>query len=52
MEFYQILSALSSVIDRLNLPANEKDALKTVVSLLGRLLGGAGGGQQDVPQAA
>jgi hypothetical protein len=50
--FSQILSALSSVIDRLNLPANEKDALKTVVSLLGRLLGGAGGGQQDVPQAA
>nr|ANU04573.1 type III effector NopE [Bradyrhizobium sp.] len=50
--FSQILSALSSVIDRLNLPANEKDALKTVVSLLGRLLGGAGGDQQDVPQAA
>lgn len=50
--FSQILNALSSVIDRLNLPANEKDALKTVVSLLGRLLGGAGGGQQDVPQAA
>ena len=50
--FDQILSALSSLIGRLNLPQNEKDALTTVVSLLGRLLGGAGGGQQDVPQAA
>jgi hypothetical protein len=40
------------LIGRLNLPQNEKDALTTVVSLLGRLLGGAGGGQQDVPQAA
>jgi hypothetical protein len=50
--FDQIMSALSSLIGRLNLPQNEKDALTTVVSLLGRLLGGAGGGQQDVPQAA
>nr|ANU04572.1 type III effector NopE [Bradyrhizobium sp.] len=50
--FDQILSALSSLIGRLNLPQNEKDALATVVSLLGRLLGGAGGGQQDIPQAA
>ena len=54
--FGQILSMLSSLIDRLNLPQNEKDALKTVVSLLGRLLGGAGegqgNGQQDIPQAA
>jgi Domain of Unknown Function (DUF1521) len=50
--FDQIMNALSSLIGRLNLPQNEKDALTTVVSLLGRLLGGAGGGQQDVPQAA
>jgi hypothetical protein len=50
--FDQIMSALSSLIGRLNLPQNEKDALTTVVSLLGRLLGGAGGGQQDIPQAA
>ncbi|WOH53614.1 hypothetical protein [Bradyrhizobium sp. sBnM-33] len=50
--FDQILSTLSSLVDRLNLPPNEKDALKTVVSLLGRLLGGEGGGQQDLSQAA
>ena len=50
--FDQIMSALSSLIGRLNLPQNEKDALTTVVSLLGRLLGGAGGGQLDVAQAA
>jgi hypothetical protein len=51
--FGQILSMLSSLIDRLNLPPNEKDALKTVVSLLGRLLGGAGdSGQQEAPQMA
>ena len=50
--FDQIMSALSSLIGRLNLPQNEKDALTTVVSLLGRLLGGAGGGQQDIQQAA
>ena len=50
--FDQILSTLSSLVDRLNLPQNEKDALKTVVSLLGRLLGGADGGQQDLSQAA
>jgi Domain of Unknown Function (DUF1521) len=49
--FGQIMSMLSSLIDRLNLPQNEKDALKTVVSLLGRLLGGAGDQQQD-PQTA
>jgi Domain of Unknown Function (DUF1521) len=50
--FDQIMSALSSLIGRLNLPQNEKDALTTVVSLLGRLLGGAGGGQHDISQAA
>jgi hypothetical protein len=50
--FGRILNMLSSLVDRLNLPANEKDALKTVVSLLGRLLGGAGGEQPQVPQAA
>ncbi|MDQ8726898.1 DUF1521 domain-containing protein [Bradyrhizobium sp. LHD-71] len=49
--FQQIMSTLSSLIERLNLPQNEKDALTTVVSMLGRLLGGAGG-QQEMPQMA
>ncbi|WP_162003640.1 DUF1521 domain-containing protein, partial [Microvirga tunisiensis] len=51
----QILQNLNGVIDGLNLSPQEKDALKTVVSLLGRVMNGAGSGggaQQPQPVAA
>ncbi|XSC45547.1 DUF1521 domain-containing protein [Bradyrhizobium sp. RDT10] len=51
----QILQDLNGVIDGLNLSPQEKEALKTVVSLLGRVMNGAGssgGAQQPQPIAA
>ena len=50
--FGQIMSALTALIDKLNLPAGEKDALKTVLSLIGRLVGGGDGQNAKAAQEA